>query len=73
MNGFNRWIRSKQGLAGMGLALVVVLVLALVATQSGLFGAAGGGSKGPEPTQPPTYPDPQGGYTCLPTCSETDG
>jgi hypothetical protein len=60
---FNRWIRSKAGIGTLfGLVAVLVIVAILVSQGANLFGTAG------LPTQKPSR-----GYTCLPTCSETDG
>ncbi len=71
MNKFNRWLRSKQGLYSI-IGLVAVLVLVVVLGQlAGWWNIAGGpGAAGLPPAQ---YDAPPGGYTCLPTCDETDG
>jgi len=72
---FTRWIRSKVGLATIGGALVALLAIALVGQQFGWWESLGlTGAAGTSITLPPVeYPDPQGGYTCFPTCVENDG
>lgn len=67
MSKFNRWIRSKTGLASIAGLVVVALVVALVGQSLGWWsgtGAAGLPSA--------TFPPPVGGVTCLPTCDEKD-
>lgn len=68
MNKFNKFLRSKNGQLVIGLLVLLVLAAVVVSVlqggPGGLTGAAGVPS--------PTYPMPSGGYTCLPTCAETD-
>jgi hypothetical protein len=69
MNKFSRWIRSKQGLATLGGVVVLALIVAVVGSQLGWWG--GPGTAGLVTT--PTWPDPAGGWTYMPTGNETDG
>jgi hypothetical protein len=56
MNSFTRWLRSKQGMTILGALAVLVLIVAIISTQSDLFGAAGGKKKKTTPTN--TSPAP---------------
>jgi len=66
-----RFLRGKGGKIVLVNLVVILLELAIVGQAVGwwdvtaLTGAAG--------IPEATYPAPKGGYTCLPTCSETDG
>ncbi len=62
MNNFNRWIRSKSGIATLISVIVIALVVAVVGQFAGWWG--GPGTAG----LPPLAED-----SCMPTCSETDG
>lgn len=66
----NRWIRSKKGLATLGAIVAVILILAVVGQQVGWWGK--GSLTGTAGVPEPSFPMPENGYTCLPTCSETD-
>ncbi|MFC1879773.1 hypothetical protein ACFLZW_07645, partial [Chloroflexota bacterium] len=68
MNSFNRWLRSTAGIATIAGVVVVALVVAVLGQQLGWWGAGPGTAGLPEAT----FPDPIGGYTCLPTCVEND-
>lgn len=66
---FNRWIRSKQGLFTIGGVIAAFLVIALVGQLLGWWKIINlAGTAGVSP-----FPDPADGFSCLPTCSETDG
>ncbi len=70
-----RWIRSRTGLATIGGVLIALLAIVLVGQQFGWWESLGlSGAAGVEIKLPPVeYADPQGGYTCFPTCVENDG
>jgi len=72
MKGFNRWLRSKQGLTSIAGVLIVALLVVSIGQLAGwwnILGALSGAAGIPAPD----YPAPVGGYTCLPTCDEKDG
>jgi hypothetical protein len=74
MSNFNRWIRSKQGLATIAGAVVLVLLVAVVGSFAGWWDALGLTGAAGVPTLPkPSFPAPQDGATCLPTCETNDG
>ena len=61
---FNKWIRSKRGMWSiMGGIFILVIVAIMIGQGGNLFGTAG----------LPVLPKPVRGYTCLPTCTDTDG
>lgn len=62
MNNFNRWIRSKTGIATIASVIVLALVVAVVGQFAGWWG--GPGTAG----LPPLTEE-----SCMPTCDETDG
>src|SRR5512138_1647375 len=72
---FNRWVRSKKGLYTIGGVIAALLVIVVAGQMLGWWKSLGlTGSAGVAITLPPVeYPDPQGGYTCFPTCVENDG
>jgi hypothetical protein len=69
MNKFDKFMRSKNGKYIAIGALVLLVIIAIVVGgglgTGGLTGTAGVPNN-------PTYPMPDGGYTCLPTCAEND-
>lgn len=69
MSKFNKFMRSKNGKIVLGaLALVfVVAIIVFVGLEGGM-----GGLTGTAGIPSPSYPMPASGYTCLPTCEETD-
>ena len=74
MSNFSRWIRSKQGIATIGGALVLVLLVAVVGSFAGWWDTLGLTGAAGVPTLPkPSFPAPQDGVTCLPTCETNDG
>lgn len=69
MNQFNKFLRSKNGRITIGVALLLLIaVVVSVVLQDNLGGLSGTVGV----PQNPTYPMPENGYTCLPTCSEVD-
>jgi len=60
MNSFNRWIRSKAGMATIASFIVITLVVAVVGQFAGWWG-------GPGTALPSVEQD------CMPTCEENDG
>ena len=69
MSTFKKFTRSKNGKIILG-ALALVFVVAVIVFV-GLDGGIGGLS-GTAGIPSPSYPMPASGYTCLPTCEETD-
>lgn len=69
MSKFKKFLRSRNGKILMG-ALALVLVVAVIVFV-GLEGGMGG-LTGTAGIPSPSYPMPVNGYTCLPTCDETD-
>jgi hypothetical protein len=71
---FSRWIRSKAGLASIAGLVVVLVLVGIIGQQLEWWDLNLSGAAGVAITLPPVqYPDPQGGYTCLPTCAMTNG
>ena len=70
MSKFNRWIRSKNGLIPWGSSCCSP-DRCLVGQGLGWWKAVG--LTGTAGIYDNPLPDPPGGVTCLPTCSETDG
>ncbi len=70
MNKFNRWLRSKTGIATIIGIVVLLLVVAVAGQQLGWWG--GGGLSGTAGIPAPTYDAPPDGFTCLPSCEEND-
>ncbi len=71
MSKLNRWLRSKVGIVVIISVVVVLIGVAVVGQSLGWWQT--GGQEGTAGLPGGTYPAPAGGYTCLPTCSETDG
>jgi hypothetical protein len=68
MKKFDKFMRSRNGKIAIGVLLLLVVIAIVIGgglNGGGLSGTAGIPSN-------PTYPMPAGGYTCLPTCDETD-
>lgn len=60
---FNRWLRSRTGLATVSALLILAVVVGVV-----LYNGLSGGTP---PQQ--KFDAPDRGYTCMPTCDEKDG
>lgn len=71
---FSRWIRSKAGLASIAGLVIVLVLVGIIGQQLEWWDLNLSGAAGVAITLPPVqYADPQGGYTCLPTCAMTNG
>jgi hypothetical protein len=71
MKQFNRWIRSKSGIASIAGAVILALVVAFLGQQFGWWG--GPGTAGLPAVPKAEFPAPAGGFTCLPSCEVDDG
>lgn len=70
---FSHWIRSKAGLASITGLVVILVLVGLIGQQLEWWDLNLSGAAGVAITLPPVqYPDPQGGYTCLPSCTPND-
>jgi hypothetical protein len=71
---FSRWIRSKAGLASIAGLVVILVLVGIIGQQLEWWDLNLSGASGVAIILPPVqYPDPQGGYTCLPSCAPDDG
>lgn len=66
---FSHWVRSKAGIASIAGLVIVLLLVAIIGQQLKWWNLNLSGTAGLSSGQ---YPDPLGGYTCLPTCTEDD-
>jgi len=71
VRNFNHWMRSKKGLVTIGGLIASILILAIIGQLLGWWGKVSLTGTAGLPT--PSFPAPENGITCLPTCSETDG
>jgi hypothetical protein len=67
-----RWLRSPQGLMSVIGAIVLILALGLAGQLAGWWNLVPGAGTVLPPAAP-AWGAPGGGYSCLPTCDETDG
>ncbi|MBN1138597.1 MAG: hypothetical protein JXM73_18570 [Anaerolineae bacterium] len=72
----NRWVRSKAGMRTLAGILVAVLVVVAAGAIFGWWAQLGDLLRGtviiPVPSACESWPAPEGGYTYMPTASETD-
>ena len=65
---FTRWIRSKSGTWMISGVLVVLLIIMAIGVTLGWWQSLIDLLSGTVAPPSPSYPAPQSGYTCLPTC-----
>lgn len=73
MSKISRWFNSKTGKRTVAGVLALTLVVAIVGQLANWWELIPGAGTVFVPPTPDPYPMPPGGYTCLPTCDETDG
>jgi hypothetical protein len=71
MKKIQRWLRSRQGLISIIGAIVLILAVGVVGQLGGWWNLVPGAGTVIRPVA--AWDVPGGGYTCLPSCDETDG
>jgi hypothetical protein len=71
MNQFEKWLRSKNGRTAIIGLVVLLFIVGLTGQLVGWWDILGLSSTAGLPAG--EWPEPTGGYTCLPGCNEMDG